>query len=108
MTIDHVIAAVGGEGRGVGKNGERAALCFKDLGTGFVDMTPLHDRLATTTSGALDELYGDALRNHIYSDGAREFVRATQGLFIPHATSVLDVPSPTASLSERPEPGNLR
>ena len=73
MTIDHGIAAMDGESKGVGKNGERAALCIKDLGTGFVDMIPLHGRLASTTQQALDQFYGGAPRCHIYSDGVPEY-----------------------------------
>ena len=55
-------------------------MCFKDLGAGLVDMIPRHGRLATTTGRALDEFYGNALRNHIYSDGARDLGWAIQDL----------------------------
>ena len=71
VVIDHAIVAVGGGSKGVGENGERVAPCIKELGTGFVDMIPLHDRLASATHQALDYFYGDDPRLHIYSDGAR-------------------------------------
>ena len=49
VSMDHLIAAAEGKSLGVGKNGERVAVCFKDLGTGYVDRIPGNDKTVTTT-----------------------------------------------------------
>ena len=70
--VGHIIADSGGLNIGVGKRAKRVASCFKDLGTGFIDMVPCADKPVATTHEAINHFCGSAHRNYIYADGAKE------------------------------------